>query len=187
MDTIATLFSLLCHQLPERSPQWHEHVFALCWRCSGLYFGVFASYLWLALSGGLRRRMPSIACLIGAGVLMTPFVIDGWANTLGLWDSPGWLRAASGLGYGVVVPLLLVPLANPHPFAADLRPSAGHAGALLAPLAIGAVLLLALIEPASPWAFAAMTLPAFAALVLFVVNFALTLRTRGAPRAWIEA
>lgn len=187
MDHIAALFSLLCHQLPERSPHWHGESFALCWRCSGLYFGVLSSYLYIVSTGGFKRRMPTIPGLIAASVVMTPFLIDGWANTLGLWDTPGWLRAVTGLGYGVVLPLLLVPLACAQPFDPALKPTLPRAGALLLPLGIGALLLLALDEPASHAVFDAMAVFALLALTIFATNFVLTLRGRFCAKGWLAS
>jgi uncharacterized membrane protein len=174
---IGSLFSLFCHQFPERSPSFGEAAFPLCWRCSGFYFGILSSYFVLALSGGARRRLPGIASLIAASALMTPFLVDGWANTLGLWDTPGWLRASTGLGYGVVLPMVLVPLLDRQTlFDPDLKPTVLHPAALALPLTIGSAMLIALIEPPSDAVFEGLAIAVFLAFLLFIANFLLALR-----------
>jgi uncharacterized membrane protein len=177
---IEQLFSLFCHQIPERSPAFANEAFPLCWRCTGLYFGVLASYVWIAITGGFRRRLPGVASLMSISVLMIPFLIDGWANTLGLWDTPGWLRAATGLGYGVALPLLLVPLLDGRALMdTETAPSLSQPAALIAPLAVGAVLLLLLDESGSELVFEALAIAVAAAFLIFCGNLLLTLQNVG--------
>jgi len=116
--------------------------------------------------------------------VMTPFLVDGWANTLGLWDTPSWLRALTGLGYGVVLPLLLVPLASAQPLDPAAKPAMSHTGALLLPFGVGTLLLYALDQHASLEVFNAMAGLALITLVIFVVNFALTFCRHNHARRW---
>ena len=185
---IGSVFSLFCHQLPERSPSFGEAAFPLCWRCAGFYIGILSSYLFLALSGGTRRRLPRVPSLIAASALMTPFLVDGWANTLGLWDTPGWLRASTGLGYGVVLPLVLVPLVDRQTlFDPDLKPTVSHPAALALPLTIASVMLRALIEPPSEAVFEGLAIAVFLSFLLFVANFLLALRVGRAGLASVAS
>jgi uncharacterized membrane protein len=175
---VELFFSLLCHQIAERSPQLGGEAFPLCFRCSGLYFGMFAAYCYLLATGGLRRSMPGVAALISAAVLMMPFIVDGWGNTLALWSSPAWLRALSGVAHGTVLPLLLVPLASGRdPFRRDAAPTASRPAHLLVPLALGLLLLAGVFFPISRAEFAALKIVAFVGFALFAGNSLATIST----------
>src|SRR5262245_18148918 len=119
-STLWHLGGLLCHQIPERSPQFEGAVFPMCFRCAGLYFGVLASFGFLAVTGGFRRRLPELRYALWISMLTVPLMVDGFANMFHLWSTAGWVRALTGVGVGLVVPVLLVPLAQPsEPGAGD--------------------------------------------------------------------
>ena len=48
-------FSPICHQLPDRSFHLHDFPFAVCARCTGLYFGLAAGFTAYPLLRSLRR------------------------------------------------------------------------------------------------------------------------------------
>src|SRR4029077_17271745 len=104
------LFGLVCHQIPARSPRLLEDIFPVCYRCAGLYGGILCSYLFLWLSGGLRRSFPARNCALLMTVPIAVFLTDAWGNGLGIWNSAGWFRALAGLGAGIAMPVLLLPL-----------------------------------------------------------------------------
>ena len=110
LDLPHFLMGLTCHQLPERSPACEELVFPACFRCAGLYLGFFAAYLRLAtqrLRGLALPPPPRPAVIL---LLTLPFVVDSWGGAMHLWSTPGWLRAATGWGVGLILPRLLLLL-----------------------------------------------------------------------------
>ena len=92
------LGGLLCHQLPDRSPQFQGAVFPQCFRCAGLYLGLLSSFVVLAVNGGWQRRLPVLRCTLWISLLTVPLMIDGWANMIRLWSTAGWVRALTGVG-----------------------------------------------------------------------------------------
>ncbi len=177
-STLSDLFGLFCHQWPDRSPQLDGAVFPLCYRCAGLYLGILASYLYLAWSGGWRRRLPQLKVVIGSSALIVPFLIDGWGNTLGLWSAPGSVRSLTGLAAGVVLPLLLIPLARPlDGRAAAPKATLPRLAALIWPLALSLFFITMVLEPVAVAAFDAAALAASAGLLLFLSNMVQAART----------
>ena len=172
MMIVEYLFRAMCHQLPSRSPQWDGVIFPLCWRCAGLHLGLLASYVCLAATGGWRRRLPEVRYVIGAAFLMLPFAIDGCGNALSLWSSPGWVRALTGLGVGMVLPLLLVPLTQRSAMAPSvaIAPTLSHGAMLLWPAAIGCAGIWLLVQPHSLLIFRSLGVAVAMATVLCLVH-----------------
>jgi uncharacterized membrane protein len=105
---------IACHQLPARSLHLDGEIYPLCHRCAGTALGLFFGYV--ALTGdrlGWRRRLPDLKPAMVLCATMLPLILDGWANALSLWSTPGWIRSLTGVGVGVGLPLLLVPLLQP--------------------------------------------------------------------------
>ncbi len=100
------------------------------------------------------------------------------------WDTPAWLRAATGVAYGSILPMLLVPLAagNVNPLGGESRPTLAGPFALLVPLLSGFVLIALLLAPPSRVVFDTLAWLVCAAFAVFIANFVLTLR--GLPRIW---
>lgn len=168
-------FPFVCHQLPGRSPHFCGTIFPLCFRCAGLHIGLFSSYLYIVINGGWKRDLPDFKCVISVSFLMVPFFLDSWGNALHLWSSPGWLRALTGLGYGLVLPLLLIPLmqgleqkTNPK-----LRPSMSHPIELIWPTIIGFGMAWFVIHPISLKIFKLLALVSSAGVIIFLANFLL--------------
>lgn len=141
------LFRFLCHQIPARSPAFAGAVFPVCFRCAGLYGGLLCGYLFLALRGGLAQTFPERKLAFLAAALTAGLPLDGWANALRLWDSPPWLRALTGVGAGIAMPVLLLPLATPA--GGGRLPALSNALALIGPLCAGLGLIWMLTHPAS--------------------------------------
>ena len=164
---------LFCHQLPDRSPQFGGTLFPLCFRCAGLHLSVLVTFTWLALSGGFRRRLPELRYALGISMLTVPLMVDGVANATGLWSSDGWVRALTGVGVGLVLPLLLVPLAQrpevaPAAFMISTVPTPLS---LLTPVITCLALLWLLVHPIERWIFQALTVAATAAPAVFLFTF----------------
>jgi len=105
-------FRLLCHQIPLRSPEFHGTQFPVCFRCAGLYGGMLFGYVFLAIRGGLSRSFPTKKLALLAATLTFAYPLDGCANALHFWNSPGWLRSLTGLSAGIATSVLLLPLAS---------------------------------------------------------------------------
>jgi len=132
--TIYTLFSPLCHQLPERSfflfgPQYTYtraelvalaggelsrryvgsaqvgYKMAICERCTGIYA------VWLGLGGcfALVRRRVKPARLRSLALLVAPIAIDGLGQLAGLWESTWALRLATGALFALALVWLTYP------------------------------------------------------------------------------
>jgi len=164
---------LFCHQLPDRSPQFEGAIFPLCFRCTGLYLSVITSFMCLTLDGG-RRRIPEVRSAVALSLLIVPLFVDGWANLLGLWSSPGWVRALTGVGVGLVLPVFLMPLAQGDAECGDeTAPRLSTPLALLAATALSLVLLWFVVHPMRLPVFEVLAVAASCAPALFATIFVL--------------
>jgi uncharacterized membrane protein len=100
-------FAPVCHQNPARSFVFLGHKWAVCHRCSGIYFGLFLASLLpydLAAVVGLPRwRRVWIVCAAA------PLLLDVFLPVAGLWHSTPASRLASGLFFGAMLSSLLAP------------------------------------------------------------------------------
>jgi uncharacterized membrane protein len=173
MWVLDKLFALVCHQIPARSPRLEESIFPACYRCAGLYGGILCSYLFLWLAGGLRRRFPERNCALAIAMPVMIFLTDAWGNGLGIWSSVGWFRALTGLGAGIAMPILLLPLAGDF---VKRSPSLRHPAALVWPALAGAGFVWLLDHPGGAVIFQGMAILCAAGLGGLAVNVALASR-----------
>ena len=169
------LGGLLCHQLPDRSPHFQGAVFPQCFRCAGLYLGLLSSFVILAVNGGYQRRLPDLRSALWVSVLTVPLMVDAWANMIGIWSSAGWVRALTGVCMGLVLPLLLVPLAHQSERGAGdaLKPTLSTPAGLLTPLALSLLLLWGVVNPIELWVFNVLAVAASCAPAIFLLTFLL--------------
>lgn len=100
-------FSYVCHQIPERSFQIRGHSFAVCARCTGLYFGFAAGALALPLLRSLRRTdTPARFWLFAAAV---PTVVDFALGYFGIWTNTHLSRSVTGALLGAVCAFYVIP------------------------------------------------------------------------------
>ena len=175
----------LCHQLPSRSPHYEEYLFPMCARCAGIQLGLLATYLWLLVSGGLRRRLPPLTTALAAAFFCAPMLIDGWGNALGAWSSPDLFRALSGLCCGVTLPLFAVPLAQKNRDTVKLKPTLNSPRSMLLPLLLGVALLAPVLRPFSLTLFQAFGIAAGTVPVVFALNLVLAF-WYGGREPWVE-
>ena len=106
-NLIYTVFSPTCHQIPSRCLTLYGNPLAVCTRCLGIYLGFF---LGTGLFPVFRRlsseSLPKAKILI---LMSLPIVIDMAANVVSLWASPHWLRLATGLIWGAILPFYFIP------------------------------------------------------------------------------
>lgn len=100
-------FGYVCHQIPERSFQIAGHSFAVCARCTGLYFGFAAGALALPLFRSVRRTdTPARAWLF---VAAAPTVVDFALGYFRIWDNTHLSRLTTGALLGAVCAFYVVP------------------------------------------------------------------------------
>jgi uncharacterized membrane protein len=100
-------FSPFCHQMPQRSFALQGFSWAVCNRCAGIYFGLFAGSLlplrWWASSLSVKRRRTLVL------VAAAPLLLDVTLPYAGLWTNTSASRFASGLLFGGMMMALLLP------------------------------------------------------------------------------
>ena len=100
-------FSRLCHQLPERSFFIAGHQFAVCARCTGLYFGFTVVTMCYPLVRSLRRTdTPPRRWLFMAAV---PLAIDFALGFFGIWENTHLSRFLTGALLGSVAVFYVMP------------------------------------------------------------------------------
>ena len=85
--------SLWCHQLPSRSPHLFGVQLPLCWRCTGIFLGALALFLWLLAK---KKLPPLLLCLLLS--LLLP--LDVFYNVFTHGDGDNARRFITGLLWG---------------------------------------------------------------------------------------
>jgi len=104
------LFSLICHQIPERSFFLNGYQLPVCARCIGIYFGIFAGSILYPIFKKLNNeKLPDWRILIP---FLSVLIIDGLMQTLHLYKTSNEARFL--VGYVSVLPLAfyILPLLN---------------------------------------------------------------------------
>jgi uncharacterized membrane protein len=105
--TIYRSFSVLCHQLPERSFFIAGHQLAVCSRCTGIYVGFALALLLYPLIRSLRTTVtPPRKWLLLAAV---PILIDFSLTFFGVWENTHTSRLFTGLILGGVSLFYVMP------------------------------------------------------------------------------
>jgi uncharacterized membrane protein len=173
-----------CHKLSDRSPQCAGELFPVCFRCAGVQLGIAASYVAVFASRAWRKRFPSTHIVLWCAAMMLPLVIDGMGNAFSFWSSPNWLRGLTGLGVGLSLPWLLMPLAQPLECATDARRKASleSLDQLVLPAIAGIAGVIMLDGNCGVLMFHILALIASAGWCLFLGHFVLALvRAYGRP------
>jgi uncharacterized membrane protein len=108
----------LCHRITDRSFTIAGRQFPLCARCTGMYLGIALSFLLVALAGRLRRAtLPPLRVLLLLGAFIGLMGIDGlnsyshfFPNAPHLYEPRNWLRLTTGMGTGLAMGLVLLPV-----------------------------------------------------------------------------
>ena len=103
------IFYCFCHQIAERSPQFEGEIFPVCFRCAGIYLGIFASYTNYFLSKKIVNLPHSLKEIILLSILMLPILIDGLGNLFSIWQSAPIIRSITGLFAGIFLSIILIP------------------------------------------------------------------------------
>ncbi|SCG85526.1 DUF2085 domain-containing protein [Methanobacterium congolense] len=97
---------LICHRIPERTFKIKGHYFPVCSRCTGIYIGAFAYFVYAYFV----YVNYSLSLLLCACLMVLPTFTDGFTQLLGLRESNNTLRFTTGLlgglGLGILVKAL---------------------------------------------------------------------------------
>lgn len=157
MDFIAWVYwnigSLFCHQLPERTLFINGEALPVCARDTGIYAGVFITGLYLYIRGRFDSdKPPRLFTAIVLCLLMLPMMADGVSSYLGFRNTTNEIRLATGLLFGIALPVFLIPTAHFKIYGQNSKEVLKNLYELLLPLAGGAVLYLALLRVRQlPW------------------------------------
>ncbi|HVB64211.1 MAG TPA: DUF2085 domain-containing protein [Nitrolancea sp.] len=98
-------FSLICHQVPDRSFHIFGYKMAYCERC----FAIYAGTLVLGLIFGMSKRKLRPATLLECALISVPMAIDGFTQLFG-WRQSTWeLRVVTGSIFAFGVAWLMLP------------------------------------------------------------------------------
>jgi uncharacterized membrane protein len=105
--TIYQAFSVVCHQIPERSFFIAGHKFAVCARCTGIYSGFAAMVLAYPLVKPLCSiQTPARKWLF---IAAAPLAIDFGLGFLGIWENTHLSRFLTGALLGAVAVFYVMP------------------------------------------------------------------------------
>ncbi|XRO77580.1 DUF2085 domain-containing protein [Methanocaldococcus sp. 10A] len=105
---IYTIYSPICHQLPQRSYFIFNHKMAVCARCFGIYTGVLIGMLIYPFIKKLNdSKLPHKKYLI---ISLIPMAIDGTTQLIGLRESFNELRFITGFIAGFVSVFYMLPV-----------------------------------------------------------------------------
>ncbi|MDQ3490283.1 MAG: DUF2085 domain-containing protein [Acidobacteriota bacterium] len=104
---IYTFFGYICHQMTERSIHLDGHPVAVCSRCFGVYFGLFAGFiiypLWRPI--GEIETLPRFWLFLS----LIPISIDWSLTMFGIWENTHLSRFVTGLILGTTCAAYIVP------------------------------------------------------------------------------
>jgi len=109
----------VCHRITSHSFYFSDRPFSFCARCTGQYLGFLWGFLFQFIWSKKRSGFPPRAILAFMGLLFLIYALDGFNSVLHLY--PGFqhlslyeplnsLRLLSGLGMGMVISAIMVPL-----------------------------------------------------------------------------
>lgn len=105
--SIYKAFGLVCHQIPDRSLHLFGHQFAVCSRCTGIYFGFAAAAAFYPLARPLSRPdSPSRLWLLLAAL---PLATDFALGYFSIWENTHWSRFLSGALLSAVAVFFVMP------------------------------------------------------------------------------
>jgi uncharacterized membrane protein len=100
-------FSLVCHQMDERSFHVEGFQFAVCARCFGLYVGALLGVAAYPLARPVTRRdLPERAWLLAAAL---PTAVDFALGFFGVWENTHLSRFLTALLLGAASAFYVVP------------------------------------------------------------------------------
>ncbi len=109
-------WSAICHQIPARCFAIHCTVLGrsslpLCARCTGIWFGSFATLCYALLERGQRKlEHPPLKMMILLYVCAIPMFADGLLSYSGSHSTSNMVRYLTGVPFGVLISALALPI-----------------------------------------------------------------------------
>lgn len=100
-------FGYICHQMPDRSFHILGEKFAVCSRCFGVYFGLFAGLIAYPFLRPMDRSDPLPRVWLFAS--MAPMAVDWSLGYFGILANTFFTRVTTGLILGVACAVYIVP------------------------------------------------------------------------------
>lgn len=104
---IYKFFSFLCHQQSSRSFHIENHAFAVCSRCFGIYFGLFAGFIIYLFIRNIEEIEPFPRFWLFLALI--PMGIDWSLTAFGIWENTHLSRFLTGLILGITCAVFIVP------------------------------------------------------------------------------
>jgi len=104
-----SFFSLMCHQMPDRSYHIDGEKFGVCSRCFGVYFGLLLGFLIYPLWRRIDETEPISRVWLFAALV--PIGIDWSLGVFGIWANTFTSRTITGLILGIACATFLMPAA----------------------------------------------------------------------------
>jgi uncharacterized membrane protein len=104
-DMLYTLYSTICHQFHSRSFQIHGASFAVCIRCTAIYFGFFIALPVLRFSIVFREKQFPPAMILT--LCAVPIALDGFLSFTHFYEPSVISRVITGGIFGIGLALLL--------------------------------------------------------------------------------
>jgi uncharacterized membrane protein len=115
-DFLYGFFSRICHQLDSHSLHLFGTKFAVCARCTAIYFGFFISVaVYPFLSRKIRTATRTGAILRSPRLVILsilPLLIDLGLSEIGVHESTVLTRAVTGAILGIALPYIVIPPAQ---------------------------------------------------------------------------
>jgi uncharacterized membrane protein len=99
--------SFVCHQIPARSFFIENQPFAVCSRCFGIYFGLFAGFILYPVIRSLEKNEPFSRFWLF--LAMIPMGIDWSLGFFEIWENTHLSRFLTGLILGAACAVFIVP------------------------------------------------------------------------------
>lgn len=169
MLEINNIFSCFCHQAIERSPQFDGDIFPVCFRCAGIYLGIFSTYISMYLSKRFLRTPASKKEIFLISSLFLPLMIDGLGNAFSLWQSMPLIRSFTGLLVGIFLASVLIPFLK---FNKEKNNFIEHfkLSYFFYPCAFGFFFIILLLFPINKFIFNALGYFATSGLIIILIN-----------------
>ncbi|MEH7178943.1 DUF2085 domain-containing protein [Neobacillus vireti] len=101
----------ICHQLEERSLLVSGGPLAVCARDTGIYIGVFSTFIYLHFTKRSQSiTIPSIKLSFLLLLMLVPLILDGLGSYSNLFESNNLRRLVTGISFGLVLPYFIYPL-----------------------------------------------------------------------------
>jgi len=106
-NPLYNFFSYLCHQIPSRSFHFENHIFAVCSRCFGVYFGLLLGFVIYPFLRPIEKTKPFPRFWLF--LAMIPMSVDWSLGVFDIWENTHFSRFITGLILGAACAVFIVP------------------------------------------------------------------------------